>query len=88
MTEDEAKTKWCAFARIDVTAANRPNPGPKFDLSGGWPPCIASACMAWRKQRVLIDRATNEPAVPGISPIGQLEERYSAHGFCGLAGQP
>lgn len=49
MTEEEAKTKWCPFARVDSTAANRPNPGPNCDVTAGWPPCIGSACMAWRR---------------------------------------
>ena len=48
MTEEEAKTKWCAFARVDSTGANRPNPGPNCDTAAGWPPCIGSACAAWR----------------------------------------
>lgn len=34
MTEEEAKTKWCPFAR-DVDGAPTTN-------------CIGSACMAWR----------------------------------------
>lgn len=90
MTEDQAKEKWCPFVRFamhgeDGQAANRADPVPE---SAPWNKCIASACMAWRKQRVMIDRATNLPAVPGETPIGQLEERYSEHGFCGLAGQP
>lgn len=83
MTGDEAKTKWCPFARVgdDLHAAtNRPN-------SAGYD-CIASDCMAWRKSTVFIDRATGEPAVPGNTPIGSLELRYSGEGFCGLAGAP
>jgi hypothetical protein len=33
MTEEQAKGKWCPFARVDIDSGNR---------------CIASACMAWR----------------------------------------
>lgn len=44
MTEDEAKTKWCPFARDSETAGNRSILTPD-DIRF---PCIASACMAWR----------------------------------------
>lgn len=51
MTEDEAKTKWCPFARVEGpyaygnpainrTAKNQPAKNTR---------CIGSACMAWRK---------------------------------------
>lgn len=47
MTESEAKTKWCPFARIahvsGATANSRAHNDP--DLSQD---CIGSACMAWR----------------------------------------
>lgn len=68
MTEEEAKTKWCPFARVDSTAANRPNPGPNCDVTAGWPPCIGSACMAWRVLGEPIERA--EGYVMGFIPQG------------------
>lgn len=61
MTEDEAKTKWCPFARaaepqrygspdpmVPVAAVNR---GSDALRDPSWSPntnCLASACMAWR----------------------------------------
>lgn len=92
MTEEQAKTKWCPFARVgfgggDLSSAT-PNRSIMGDGLNGANLCIASACMAWRRQTVMIDRATGESAVPGVAATGQLEERYSADGYCGLAGQP
>lgn len=43
MTEDEAKTKWCPFARVMVTADSD---GADGGLRG--PIAVGSACMAWR----------------------------------------
>lgn len=94
MTEDEAKTKWCPFARqmvsLDNTVTGSPNEIASANRfhKGKVTLCLGSGCMAWRRQTVMIDRATGEPAIPGVTAIGALEERYSAHGFCGLAGQP
>ena len=51
MTEEEAKTKWCPFARYigdtrDRTSAhNRVGSGDGFNSECN---CIASQCMAWR----------------------------------------
>ena len=74
MTEAEAKTKWCPFARVstdstDNNAANRYAPQDENDTANFLVEsmCIGSACMAWRMQR--------------------QNEDYG-HGFCGLAGRP
>jgi hypothetical protein len=53
MTEDEAKTKWCPFARVydESAAANRAcieaSPIEEEDLQNKTR-CLASGCMAWR----------------------------------------
>lgn len=77
MTPEEAKEKWCPFARVAVTethgtpAFNRvtdrdaKKPGPSV---GSF--CIADRCMAWRW---------------GYDQNGTLNE---THGYCGLAGEP
>ncbi len=84
MTEDEAKTKWCAHA-----VASHTNPRSGFD-DGKTPKvhaCIGSACMAWRW-----DYAGAVIAFDGMIPVEQLErmkrQATPQHGFCGLAGKP
>ena len=74
MTEDEAQTRWCPFARAPLVTATgeiaigacvvnrRASGGPDAASL-----CIASACMAWRVSTVL--RSDNH-----------------VHGYCGLAG--
>lgn len=73
MTEDDAKTKWCPFARVHRTkasdeaaaAVNRP-----LEMMDGEAFCLGSGCMAWRWEHF----------APGIDI-----DRFR-HGFCGLAG--
>lgn len=52
MTEEDAKAKWCPFARTrgfaTEAAVNRPFPGNTGDIVRDECTCIASACMAWR----------------------------------------
>ena len=74
MTEDEAKTKWCPFAKSRTITYARVG-GSKacttYMLNEEDVPtttCIASACMAWR-------RSDGDP--------GCLERN---EGYCGLAG--
>ena len=82
MTESEAKTKWCPFARIGVLsddrqvacAVNRDDrlkPEEQYLKN-----CLAAACMAWRN---------GPPPPPGNSPAA---ETWEPTGFCGLAGRP
>lgn len=92
MTEAEAKTKWCPFARVagqmggeaEGTSFNRWTSGA---AGGAADPaaCIGSACMAWRK--------TGAKFKDGRT--GQLSDRdMTGHGkwidvgYCGLAGAP
>lgn len=102
MTEDEAKTKWCPFARVvggEGAAFNRSvgSMGTAAEKSIDPPMlCLASACMAWR---------WSEPMPPGGGPgsvdsaiamLGTDEQRArlgvrlaaTRNGHCGLAGPP
>lgn len=80
MTEQEAKTKWCPFARFkfastsDGPACNREG-GPSIgEDTGGTNPwllsgtrCIGSACMAWRWDKRCVEhiRQATRPAGEG-----------------------
>lgn len=83
MTEDEAESKWCPFARValDVTGGsfNRWTGG---EAVGETSPslCIASACMAWRW--------TPSHGPDPENPKGDLVLHRTTWGVCGLAGQP
>jgi len=79
-TEDEAKGKWCPFARA-VVAVSETTQGlpPQYKamasgnrfLNGTISPCIGSGCMAWRW------------ALPR-----SIESAETEAGYCGLAGRP
>ena len=72
MTEDEARKKWCPFARIHggYASFNR----SKIRLENiPQSLCIASDCMMWRWGDIKYEGPTGE----GIQ-----------HGYCGLAGKP
>lgn len=87
MTEDDAKTKWCPFARPgQVQPADcgeiRGNRFMDGSIDTG-ALCIGSACMAWRKTGAKFKDART----------GRLSDRdMTGHGtwiddgYCGLAG--
>lgn len=93
MTEEEAKKKWCPYARHEGDKGgswNRTLATMKrvfgWDGSNPYPEetcnCIASACMAWRTHESVAfkERADREYAVSG--------DRLTPPGYCGLAGAP
>ena len=79
ITEDEAKTKWCPFARSIVSTGGGANRGKD---SGGSPPphvnCIGSACMAWRR----VPKARRDQFVEDLVHATGSSDK----GYCGLAG--
>lgn len=95
MTEDQAKTKWCPFARVflagdywqstngaDLMAMTADNMRPLTR-------CIASACIAWRwgvehPGGGWIECAPNK----AIAESRAKEPSYVVGGYCGLAGKP
>lgn len=93
MTEEDAKTKWCPYSRLEAW----PFP-PDSPMATGYTAaevnqgrCIGSACMAWRwVQRVKnqddLDAQSNMMMYPvkRIRPILENTEQ----GHCGLAGKP
>jgi hypothetical protein len=74
MTEDEARQRWCPFARVSrdhaatSPAVNRWDSGTPEPRWGPHCACIASYCMAWRWH---------------YSPHGQR----LPDGHCGLVGE-
>ena len=98
LTEAEAKTKWCPFARTierspdGVTRSRNRVATIVNDAEGTITDvysagllgcaCIASACMAWRWE---MERYTPE----GSDPLATRKpKRPTQRGFCGLAGVP
>lgn len=93
MTEDEAKTKWCPFARV-VPTTEAGGVIPEAAQSAGYnrgsavlgPPlgtlCLASRCAAWRW--VPSRPITADELAGHESPHRDAVRR----GYCGLAGSP
>jgi len=86
MTEDQAREKWCPFARVtEVDEMGNSNAcdynrqyHPSDVVTHGYPAqCVASDCMAWRWKldadlRQMVDALDNGKQI----------------GYCGLAGKP
>lgn len=83
LTEEEAKTKWCPFARrmpyaeaAEASEIDKIGINPDYvDEMRAMYPCIASACMAWRWVEEL------DKDAPGDEAVFKRER-----GYCGLAG--
>jgi hypothetical protein len=104
VTEEEAKTKWCPFARgMNDNGGNRiaygsADDGPVEDDyttdAAMKFPCIGSACMAFRRETTLqYDIAKEQPSGDGWrASSGALwpwvREIDMNRVFCGLAGKP
>jgi len=83
VTEAEAKTKWCPFARVSShgrdAAWNRIGPhriGDPAVMLPAWALCLGPDCMAWRQ--------TDNKTWP-FGP-GEPEREPEPAGYCGLAG--
>jgi hypothetical protein len=96
LTEEEAKTKWCPFARLSIGKdLAAPNRGPSVEEKCR---CIGSACMAWRRERTT-PRDIQSFLVPGdwdfTPPMAEkaaaqaMAEGYVASGInTSIHGQP
>lgn len=87
MTEAEAKTKWCPFARSAPPAFGAvAMPGSMAAQLGGALPrenfqCVGSVCMAWRW-------LPDNEQTRGQSYAHPDESDPPPLGFCGLACKP
>lgn len=93
MTEDEAKTKWCPFARVvqpagdwaPLPAGNREVVAPATEALNKAALCIGAACMAWRTAGWKFkDGRTGRLSDQDLTGYGT----WIPLGHCGLAGAP
>ena len=92
-TEEEAKAKWCPFARVSSygreSSWNRTGPqrvGDPAVLVPAWSLCLGSACMAWRAIEQWRPRSDYQWDEGRPHLTGPNVERRTV-GYCGLAGQ-
>lgn len=100
MREDEAKTKWCPYARL-VAAVARNGETVVVDnraaevIVARVPPCIGSKCMVWRwgpieeagpNETVFVLARDHPNADPAY--VEATRKLRVPRGYCGLAGKP
>jgi len=87
VSEAEAATKWCPYARDEwnggveaqrVTNRYYAQDGKSLDPSVA---CIGSRCMAWRWVKTNVEGRDADGA-PALVPSDD------SHGYCGFAGDP
>lgn len=82
MTEEEAKKKVC-HKTLMQTVDDIGDRSPWTDGTR----CIASACMAWRREADMWLRPDGTAYATTIEPANG-RGRWVGSGFCGLAGKP
>ncbi len=97
MTEDQAREKWCPYARVfiltgDVNKPTRGAYGPMNRIGNeeritwqGSSNCIASDCMMWRSTD---NEIKSNPVGPVEDGYARDASDYAPAGYCGLAGKP
>jgi hypothetical protein len=95
MTEDEAKQRWCPFARVGFPVQGGINRSVGQDGKEGpnWPTCMGSSCMAWRWRVAPTEaREAGREAIQIKDRVHIMEfpaiEAVAGDGYCGLAGSP
>lgn len=97
MTEDEARKRWCPFARtyhpetdgdgetVAVASVNRGRDG----APDAWCLCIASDCMAWRWTSPPHWRVKRAQGIT-VAVDKDTPDAYQTrgNGYCGIAGKP
>lgn len=104
MTEEEAKTKWCPFAR--ATSASGHAAWNRISDHEGTPDrvratvveatrCVGGMCMAWRvRERYSHAEESNAATCPegegwmAADDGGWVRAVHTPVGFCGLTGAP
>lgn len=89
MTEEEARNKWCPFARVTIDAPGVDTAWNRFP--GNETPhgtlCIGSQCMAWRwaslHRLTFSDVDPDDPVI-----VTNIDKKSKTDGYCGLAGKP
>jgi hypothetical protein len=95
VTEDEAKTKWCPFARPGAVLPSdcgevRGNRMMNGAIDSG-ALCLGSACMAWRRAEGDLQRLELEARVKNPDAVYFVQRAMldtDGGGYCGLAGAP
>lgn len=85
LTEEEARAKWCPFARVMSSAEGDGSNGNRcFDAdmqNPKWARCIASACMAWRGQDRAAETGRKIPtSTSAVKPEGNWYWSHSVDG--------
>lgn len=88
MIEEEAKTKWCPFARDSGADYSSPSFNRVNGAAGGGSKCLASSCMAWRKTGgAWVSRTHTPEQVAAALKPEDVNAVWSLEGYCGLAGR-
>jgi hypothetical protein len=98
LTLEDAKTKWCPWARVTRYGESADNGAPEGPASanrtdegegGGRAYCLADGCMAWRWDIVGWKKVQVPAPDDSICLEDSMEPIYSStHGYCGAGGKP
>jgi hypothetical protein len=103
LSEEQAKTRWCPWARTVALVGSTVNRVPEDGRPDSDCMCIASECMAWRwSETAYTERRRSDTFVEGwehippYSPDPRITEYWiepegkrvaRRRGYCGMAGE-